>query len=61
MNKVQRVIQRKLRVLRYAKEIGRVAKSCWYFGIGRASFCRKRKAYAERGEAGLINAPPILK
>ena len=61
MNKDQREIQRKLRILRYAGEIGHVAKACRYFGIGRASFYRWRKAYAERGEAGLINAPPISK
>lgn len=61
MNKDQREIQRKLRILRYAGEIGHVAKACRYFGIGRASFYRWRKAYAERGEAGLINAPPIPK
>jgi len=61
MNKDQREIQRKLRILRYAEEIGHVAKACRYFGIGRASFYRWRKAYAERGEAGLINAPPIPK
>ena len=61
MNKDQREIPRKLRVLRYAEEIGHVAKTCRYFGIGRASFYRWRKAYSERGEAGLINAPPIPK
>ena len=61
MTKDQREIQRKLRILRYAEEIGHVAKACRYFGIGRASFYRWRKAYAERGEAGLINAPPIPK
>jgi len=49
MTKDQREIQRKLRILRYAEE------------IGRASFYRWRKAYAGRGEAGLINAPPIPK
>jgi transposase len=57
----KREIQRKLRILRYAEEIDHVAKTCRYFGIGRASFYRWRKAYAERGEAGLINAPPIPK
>ena len=61
MNKDQREIQRKLRILRYAKEIGHVAKTCRYFGIGRSSFYRWRQAYAERGEAGLVNAPPIPK
>jgi transposase InsO family protein len=61
MTKDQREIQRKLRILRYAEEIGHVAKTCRYFGIGRTSFYRWRKDYAERGEAGLINAPPIPK
>lgn len=61
MTKDQREIQRKLRILRYAEEIGHVAKTCRYFGIGRASFYRWRKAYIEGGEAGLINAPPIPK
>ena len=61
MTKDQRDIQRKLRILRYAEEIGHVAKTCRYFGIGRTSFYRWRKGYAERGEAGLINAPPIPK
>ena len=32
MNKDQREIQRKLRILRYAEEIGHVAKACLYFG-----------------------------
>ncbi len=40
MSKEQREIQRKLRILRYAEEIGHVAKTCRYFGIGRASFYR---------------------
>jgi hypothetical protein len=29
----QREIQRKLRILRYAEEIGHVAKTCRYFGV----------------------------
>lgn len=56
MNKDQREIRRKLRVLQYAKENGSVVKACLYFGVGRSSFYRWRQAYAERGEAGLINA-----
>ena len=36
MNKDQREIERKLRILRYAEEIGHVAKACRYFGIGRS-------------------------
>ena len=61
MNKDQREIQRKLRILRYADEIGHVAKACRYFGIGRASFYRWRTAYQKHGENGLINRPSILK
>ena len=61
MTKDQREIQRKLRILRYAADIGDVAKTYRYFGIGRSSFYRWRNAYCERGEAGLINAPPIPK
>lgn len=40
MTKDKREIQRKLRILRYAEEIGQFAKTCRYFGIGRASFYR---------------------
>ncbi len=61
MTKDHREIQRKLRILRYAEQIGHVAKTCRYFGVVRSSFYRGRQAYVERGEAGLINAPPIPK
>lgn len=54
MSKDLREIRRKLRILRYSEEIGHVVKTCRYFGIGRASFYRWRKAYAERKEAGLM-------
>jgi len=54
MTKDQREIQRKLRILRHAKETGHIANTCRYFGVGRSSFYRWRKAYSERGEAGLI-------
>ncbi len=61
MTKDQREILRKLRILRHAEETGHVARTRRFFGIGRSSFYRWRQAYAERGEAGLINAPPIPK
>lgn len=48
-------IQRKLRVIRHAERIGDVAKTCRYFGIGRASFYRWRSAYQRQGELGLAN------
>jgi transposase InsO family protein len=61
MNQKQRDIQRKLRILKHAEEIGRVTKTCRYFGIGRASFYRWKALYKKDGEAGLINKKPIPK
>lgn len=56
MNNEQREIQRKLRVLKHAEQIGSVRKTCRYFGIGRASFYRWKTKYLQKGEAGLVNA-----
>ena len=49
-----REVRRKLRVLEYAEQIGDVSKTCRYFGIGRASFYRWKKALDQSGEAGLV-------
>ncbi|WP_322867250.1 IS630 transposase-related protein [Aquicoccus sp. G2-2] len=57
MNKDQREIQRRLRILRYAEEIGHVAKTYRKFGIGRADFYRWRKAYTARGEINERHEP----
>lgn len=51
----KREVFRKMKVLAYADQIGDVSKACRYFGIGRASFYRWRKALAEQGEVGLIS------
>ena len=61
MPKDQRETQRKLRILQYANKIGSVIKPCLYSSVGRSSFYRWRQTNAERGEAGLIKAPPITK
>lgn len=61
MGKDQREIARKLRILQHADETGHVAKTCRYFGVGRSSFYRWRKAYLKHGDAGLVNKPPIPK
>ena len=61
MTKAQRDINRKLRVLSYAVQIKNVSKACRYFGIGRQSFYEWKKAYAKKGEAGLINSKPCPK
>ena len=61
MNSQERVIQRKLKVLRHAEQTENVAKTCRYFGIGRASLYRWKAAYEACGEQGLVNAKPIPK
>jgi transposase-like protein len=55
MSNTERQIQRKLRVLKYAEQIGSVAKTCRYFGVARASFYRWKAAYDRSGEPGLVN------
>ena len=58
MTKAQHDINRKLRVLNYAQKIRNVSKACRYFGIGRQAFYEWKKAYAEKGEQGLVNSKP---
>ena len=53
--------EHKLWVLQHAERTGQVAKTCRYFGIGRASFYRWKRAYEQDGEAGLVNAKTIPK
>jgi transposase InsO family protein len=58
MTRAQRDIARKLRVLKYAEEIGNVSKTCRYFGITREGFYKWKRAYLRKGEEGLINGKP---
>jgi transposase InsO family protein len=51
----ERQIQRKLRILKHAEQIGSISKTCRYFGVARASFYRWKAAYDGNGEPGLIN------
>ena len=61
MTTTERDIQRKLRILRHAEQIGDVSKACRYFGVGRASFYRWKSAFQRAGEAGLANRKTIPK
>ena len=61
MNQKERDIQRKLRILRHAEQIGDVSKTCRYFGISRPSFYRWKAALQRHGEAGLANRRPVPK
>ena len=55
MNEEQRLVQKRLRVLEYAQKTGNVCKTCRYFGIGRSSFYRWKRAFDQEGESGLAN------
>ena len=61
MTNFDRDIQRKLRALRHAEQIGDVSRACRYFGISRASFYRWKAAFQRQGEAGLVNRKPAPK
>ena len=61
--------QRKLRILRHAEEIGHVARTCRYFGIGRSSFYRwrqdvlrsaQREAIINKRDVPRVTAPYTL-
>ncbi len=45
----------------HAEKVGHVAKTCRYFGIGRARFYRWKSAYEREGEDGLVNTKTIPK
>lgn len=61
MNEYPREIQRKLRVLAHAERSGQVSKICRCFGIGRASFYRRKRAFEREGENRLTNGKPFPK
>jgi transposase len=61
MTQKDREIQRRLRILKHAEEIGHVGRTCRYFSIGRASFYRWKSAFEKHGESGLARKKPIPK
>ena len=61
MNEEQRLVQKRLRVLKHAQMTGNVRKTCHYFGIPRSSFYRWKKAFDRDGESGLINKPRVAR
>jgi transposase-like protein len=54
----QRDISRKLKVFEHAATSGNIAFTCRHFGISRDTFYQWKRAYAARGEKGLINSKP---
>ena len=55
MNKAQRDVRRKKRVLEHAARIGNVRKTCRYFGVARSGFYVWKKAYETHGDEDLVN------
>ena len=55
MNKAQRDIRWKKRVLEHAARIGNVRKACRYYGVARSGFYRWKKVYETDG---LVNKKP---
>ena len=55
MKEEQREIQRRLRVLAHARKTGNIRMTCRYFGVGRSTYYRWKRAYETCGESGLVN------
>ena len=53
MNKAQRDIRRKTRMLEHAARIGNVRKTCRYFGVARSRFYAWKKAYEAKARAAV--------
>lgn len=51
-------IQRKLKVFKYAQEVGNIAKAFRYYGISRETYYEWQRRYKKDGELGLINSKP---
>ena len=58
MDRTSREIERRRRLLEHARVSGNVAKSCRYFGVGRASFYRWRERLLKDGDDGLVPRKP---
>lgn len=53
MDKLQKEVKRRIRILEHAVLTGNAAKTCRYFGISRLVFYLWRAAWLDRGAAGL--------
>ena len=55
----ERAVKRKIRILKYADELGNVSRACRYFGIPRSIFYIWRNAFRINGGQGLRCNKPI--
>lgn len=58
MTNQERVVQRKISVLRHSEKSRHVPRTCRHLGPGRLSFYPWKAACEEHGEAGMIGLAP---
>lgn len=58
MNKAQRIVTRRKKILIHAESSGDVSLTWRHFGIGRATFYRWKAAQQKRGDEGLADRRP---
>ena len=61
MGTKEREIQRRLRVLEHAKQIGNTRMTCRYLGLSRSTFYGWKNEYVKYGEAGLAKKSTAAK
>jgi len=61
MTKEERELNRRLRILKHARDTGNVALTCRYFGIGRATFYQWKSRFDKEGITGLQRRKPVGK
>ncbi len=57
--KEELAVRRKLMILNYAREIGKISKTCREFEVTRSLFYKWKKAFDLEGKAGLYRKEPI--
>jgi len=59
MSKEERELNRRLRILKHARDTGNVALTCRYFGIGRSTFYLWKSRFDKEGISGLQRRKPV--
>ena len=57
--KEELAVRRKMMILNYARETGKVTKTCREFEVTRSLFYKWKKAFDSEGKAGLYRKKPI--
>jgi transposase InsO family protein len=59
MSTEEREFNRRLRILKHARDSGNVRLTCRYFGIGRSTFYEWKKRFDQEGVSGLHRKKPV--